>query len=276
MTEEMINTFPQTLTIAGTDSGGGAGVMADLKTMQERHVFSTAVIVAVTAQNTLGVQDFMAMPKQLIDEQFASLADDFAIKACKTGMLADAEHVHIVVENLRKYDFGPVTVDPVMIAKGGAALLADDAIETVKTELLPLATIVTPNLPEAERLTGMTIKTAADMRASAVKLRDLGALNVVIKGGHNGSDEVSDFVLLADGAEFWLPAPRVDTIRTHGTGDTLSSCITAELAKGASVEAAIRTAKGYVEAAIRNTIQVGHGHGPLNHWAYGEAHHDSL
>ncbi|KRK47118.1 bifunctional hydroxymethylpyrimidine kinase/phosphomethylpyrimidine kinase [Secundilactobacillus kimchicus] len=276
MTEEMINTFPQTLTIAGTDSGGGAGVMADLKTMQERHVFSTAVIVAVTAQNTLGVQDFMAMPKQLIDEQFASLADDFAIKACKTGMLADAEHVHIVVENLRKYDFGPVTVDPVMIAKGGAALLADDAIETVKTELLPLATIVTPNLPEAERLTGMTIKTAADMRASAVKLRDLGALNVVIKGGHNGSDEVSDFVLLADGAEFWLSAPRVDTIRTHGTGDTLSSCITAELAKGASVEAAIRTAKDYVEAAIRNTIQVGHGHGPLNHWAYGEAHHDSL
>ncbi|WP_288531675.1 bifunctional hydroxymethylpyrimidine kinase/phosphomethylpyrimidine kinase [uncultured Secundilactobacillus sp.] len=276
MTEEMINTFPQTLTIAGTDSGGGAGVMADLKTMQERHVFSTAVIVAVTAQNTLGVQDFMAMPKQLIDEQFASLADDFAIKACKTGMLADAEHVHIVVENLKKYAFGPVTVDPVMIAKGGAALLADDAIETVKAELLPLATIVTPNLPEAERLTGMTIKTAADVRASAVKLRDLGALNVVIKGGHNGSDEVSDFVLLADGAEFWLSAPRVDTIRTHGTGDTLSSCITAELAKGASVEAAIRTAKDYVEAAIRNTIQVGHGHGPLNHWAYGEVHHDSL
>ena len=269
---ETVNSFPQTLTIAGTDSGGGAGVMADLKTMQERRVFSTAVIVAVTAQNTLGVQDFMALPKKLIDEQFASLADDLAIKACKTGMLADAEHVDIVVDNLKKYDFGPIVVDPVMIAKGGAALLADDAIEVVKRDLLPLATIVTPNLPEAERLTGLSIKSDAAMREAAQQLQAAGTKNIIIKGGHGNTDTVRDYVLLESGKDFWLSAPRVDTVRTHGTGDTLSSAMTAEMAKGKDIETAIRIAKDFVEAAIRNTIQVGHGHGPLNHWAYGEEH----
>ncbi|CAJ1229526.1 hydroxymethylpyrimidine/phosphomethylpyrimidine kinase [Levilactobacillus zymae] len=267
----MTNEFPQTLTIAGTDSGGGAGVMADLKTMQERHVFGTAVIVAVTAQNTKGVQDFLALPQQLIDEQFASLADDFKIRACKTGMLADAEHVHGVVENLKRYNFGPLTVDPVMIAKGGAALLADDAVATVRDELLPLADVLTPNLPEAQRLTGMPLDTKEEMEAAAVELQNLGAKNVIIKGGHEATpDQASDFVLLEDGRSFWLSAPRIDTVRTHGTGDTLSSCITAELAKGADFETAIRLGKDYVTAAIAHPIEVGHGHGPLNHWAYNQ------
>lgn len=264
----MANEFPQTLTIAGTDSGGGAGAMADLKTMQERNVFGTAVIVAVTAQNTLGVQDFMALPQKLIDEQFASLAADFKIRACKTGMLADASHVHGVVENLKKVDFGPLTVDPVMIAKGGAALLADDAVETVRDELIPLADVLTPNLPEAERLTGMTITDEAAMEAAAVALQDLGAKNIVIKGGHGESKVARDFVLLMDGRSFWLEAPRITTVRTHGTGDTLSSCITAELAKGQDFETAIRIAKKFVTAAIVHPIAVGNGHGPLNHWAY--------
>lgn len=269
---EEINAFPQTLTIAGTDSGGGAGVMADIKTMQECHVFSAAVIVAVTAQNTLGVQDFNALSKQLIDEQFASVAGDLKIRACKTGMLADAEHVELVVENLKKYDLGPLIVDPVMIAKGGAPLLADDAIDVVKRDLLPLATVVTPNLPEAERLTGMSIKTPEDMLKAAKQLQATGAKNIMIKGGHGDTDKVTDYVLLEDGKEFWLSSPRVDTVRTHGTGDTLSSAMTAEIAKGRDIESAIRVAKDFVEAAIRNTIQVGHGHGPLNHWAYGEEH----
>lgn len=264
----MTNEFPQVLTIAGTDSGGGAGVMADLKTMQARHVFGTAVIVAVTAQNTLGVQDFMAIPPKLINEQCASLAADFKIRACKTGMLADAEHVHAVVTNLKRYDFGPLTVDPVMIAKGGAALLADDAIQTVRDELLPLATVLTPNLPEAEKLTGLKITDNAAMVAAGHALQQLGAKNVIIKGGHEADPELAnDFVLLADGSAFWLSAPRVDTVRTHGTGDTLSACITAELAKGQSMAAAIKTAKAYVAGTIKATIQVGHGHGPLNHWA---------
>ncbi|MGP4116957.1 bifunctional hydroxymethylpyrimidine kinase/phosphomethylpyrimidine kinase [Levilactobacillus zymae] len=267
----MTNEFPQTLTIAGTDSGGGAGVMADLKTMQERHVFGTAVIVAVTAQNTKGVQDFLALPQQLIDEQFASLADDFKIRACKTGMLADAEHVHGVVENLKRYNFGPLTVDPVMIAKGGAALLADDAVATVRDELLPLADVLTPNLPEAQRLTGLPLDTKEEMEAAAVELQNLGAKNVIIKGGHEATpDQASDFVLLEDGRSFWLSAPRIDTVRTHGTGDTLSSCITAELAKGADFETAIRLGKDYVTAAIAHPIEVGRGHGPLNHWAYNQ------
>ena len=263
----MVNEFPQVVTIAGTDSGGGAGVMADLKTMQARHVFGTAVVVAVTAQNTLGVQDFMAMPTKLVDEQFASLAADFKIKACKTGMLADAGHVHNVVENLKRVDFGPLTVDPVMIAKGGAALLAPAAIATVRDELVPLATVVTPNLPEAEALTGLKITDTKGMIAAGHALQALGAKNVIIKGGHGANPQTaSDFVLLADGQSFWLSAPRTNTIRTHGTGDTLSACLTAELAKGVPMATAIQTAKGFVAAAIAATIQVGHGHGPLNHW----------
>ncbi|VDG31886.1 phosphomethylpyrimidine kinase [Lactobacillus plantarum JDM1] [Lactiplantibacillus mudanjiangensis] len=263
----MANEFPQVVTIAGTDSGGGAGVMADLKTLQARHVFGQAVIVAVTAQNTLGVQDFMALPTKLIDEQFASLAADLKPRACKTGMLADAEHVHAVVENLKKVDFGPLIVDPVMIAKGGAALLAADAIQTVREELVPLATLVTPNLPEAVALTDRPIESTADMIEAAKLIQQLGAKNVMIKGGHGDNPELaSDFVLLADGSHFWLSAPRIATKRTHGTGDTLSACIAAELAKGADLSISIETGKAFVAAAIKATIQVGHGHGPLNHW----------
>lgn len=235
----MTNDFTQTLTIAGTDSGGGAGITADLKTMQMRHVFATMVVVAVTAQNTLGVQDAFPMPTKMIDEQFASLAADLNIRACKTGMLADAEHVKAIVRNLKKYDFGPLTVDPVMIAKGGVPLLSEDAISVVRDELVPLADLVTPNLPEAEKLTGMTITTEDEMVTAGKKLQALGAKNVLV----------------------------VDTHNTHGTGDTISACITAERAKGHTMEEAIRTGKAYVEATIRDGINVGHGHGPLNHWA---------
>lgn len=264
----MTNDFPQALTIAGTDSGGGAGIAADFKTMQERHVFATMVVVAVTAQNTLGVQDALAMPPKLIDEQFASLAADLNIKACKTGMLADPLRVKTVVKNLQQYDFGPLTVDPVMIAKGGAKLLSDDAISVVRDQLIPLAALVTPNLPEAEELTGMKITTPEEMEQAGHKLQDLGAKNVLVKGGHfSAADDANDFALLANGKTCWLTAKRIPTHNTHGTGDTISACITAELAKGRSMEDAIRTGKAYVEATIRNRINVGHGHGPLNHWA---------
>lgn len=264
----MTNDFPQALTIAGTDSGGGAGIAADFKTMQERHVFATMVVVAVTAQNTIGVQDAFPMPTKLIDEQFASLAADLKIRACKTGMLADPERVMTVANNLQKYDFGPLTVDPVMIAKGGAKLLSDDAIATVRDYLIPLADLITPNLPEAEELTGMKITTAEEMVKAGKLLQKLGAKNVLVKGGHFADpDAANDFVLLEDGHCFWLDAKRVPTHNTHGTGDTISACITAELAKGKTMEEAIRTGKAYVEATIRDGINVGHGHGPLNHWA---------
>ncbi|WP_390405819.1 bifunctional hydroxymethylpyrimidine kinase/phosphomethylpyrimidine kinase [Lacticaseibacillus jixiensis] len=263
--------FPQALSIAGSDSGGGAGMQADLKTIQSRHVFATTVLVAITAQNTLGVQDSLALPEAMIDAQFASLAADLAIRACKTGMLADVPTVRAVVRNLKRYDFGPLTVDPVMIAKGGASLLSEDAIAVVRDELLPLATLATPNLPEAQKLANMTITTTDDMKEAGRRILATGAQNVIIKGGHlEDSDSASDYVLLASGEDFWMPAKRVDTIRTHGTGDTLSACITAELAKGRDLAGAIRTGKAYVEAAIKDGIIVGHGHGPLNHWAYPE------
>lgn len=264
----MVNEFPQALSIAGSDSGGGAGMQADLKTMQMRHVFATTVLVAITAQNTLGVQDSMPLPPAMIDAQFASLNDDLQIRACKTGMLADVPTVQCVAANLQKYDFGPVIVDPVMIAKGGAPLLTDDAIETVKKHLLPLATLITPNLPEAERLTGMQVDSKEEMVTVGHQLQDLGAKNVLVKGGHfDQSGLAQDFVLLANDESFWMTSPRFDTIRTHGTGDTISACITAELAKSIPLETAIRTSKAYVTATIRDGIEVGHGHGPLNHWA---------
>ncbi len=264
----MTNDFPQVLTIAGTDSGGGAGISADFKTMQMRHVFATMVVVAVTAQNTLGVQDALPMPPKLIDEQFASLAADFKIRACKTGMLADIPRVKAVVRNLKKYNFGPLTVDPVMIAKGGAQLLSDDAITVVRDQLLPLADLVTPNLPEAEKLTGMTITTKDEMVMAGKKLQSLGAKNVLVKGGHfHNANAANDFVLLANGKSFWMKSPRIATHNTHGTGDTISACITAELAKGHTMEEALHIGKDYVEATIRDGINVGHGHGPLNHWA---------
>ncbi|MDC2829755.1 bifunctional hydroxymethylpyrimidine kinase/phosphomethylpyrimidine kinase [Limosilactobacillus mucosae] len=264
----MINEFPQALSIAGSDSGGGAGMQADLKTMQMRHVFATTVLVAITAQNTLGVQDALPLPQKIIDEQFASLNADLKIRACKTGMLADTATVETVVANLKKYDFGPLVVDPVMIAKGGAHLLTDEAIATVREQLLPLADLITPNLPEAQALAEMEIETNDDMIKAGQKLQALGAKNVLVKGGHfNDQAQASDFVLLADGSSFWMSSARIDTKRTHGTGDTISACITAELAKGVTMENAIRIGKAYVEATIRDGIQVGHGHGPLNHWA---------
>lgn len=270
--EEQINSFPQVLTLAGTDSGGGAGIMADLKTLQARHVFGTAVVVAVTAQNTLGVQQSFMLPEEMIAAQCASLAADFKIRACKTGMLGDAAHVHYVAQNLQKYDFGPLVVDPVMVAKGGAQLLEDSAIQTVKDELLPLATVITPNLLEAERFVGHQIKTKKAVEAAAQELQQLGVKNVIIKGGHlnQATQEAADYILFADQTDLWLSAPRIKTNRTHGTGDTLSACLAAELAKGRSLKQAVWTAKNYIQAAIENTIQVGHGHGPLNHWAYGE------
>lgn len=263
----MINEFPQTLTIAGSDSGGGAGMEADLKTMQMNHVFGTAVIVAVTAQNTIGVQKAVTMSPDMINAQFNSIASDFKIRACKSGMLGDVPTVKTVAANLKKYDFGPYILDPVMVAKGGAKLLTDDAISAVRDLLLPLATLVTPNLPEACALTGIDIKNQQDMIAAGQKLQKLGAKNVLVKGGHaQDPDHANDFLLLADGSQHWFDAKRVHTKRTHGTGDTISACIASQLAKGKDLLTAVKIGKAYTYAAIKNTIQVGHGHGPLNHW----------
>lgn len=265
----MINETPQVVTIAGSDSGGGAGIQADLKTFQARKAFGMSIIVALTSQNTYGVQDSMAIPSPFIEAQFDSLAADFAIGAAKTGMLADVERVETVVKKLKQVDFGPVVVDPVMVAKGGHHLLQSDAVKTINQQLLPLATIVTPNLPEAEVIIGQRIVTDQEMINAAKKLQAqaFGTQNVVVKGGHSQNKDAADYVLLASGESFWMSAPRVETASTHGTGDTFSACIAAELAKGTELKEAIIIGKKFIQAAISQPIFVGHGHGPTNHWA---------
>lgn len=263
----MINQTPQVVTIAGSDSGGGAGVQADLKTFQARQVFGTSILVALTAQNTLGVQAVHPVPTDFIKAQFGSLASDLQIRAAKTGMLADSQIVKTVAAAYKAAQFGPLVVDPVMIAKGGHPLLEEEAIETIKSKLLPLATVCTPNLPEAACLLGKSIDTTEDMIHAAHYIQELGCKNVVIKGGHADGEQVRDFVLLADGSSFWMVAPRIASTATHGTGDTFSACITAELAKGKSLRESIWIARRFIQGAIADRIYVGHGHGPTNHWA---------
>lgn len=261
----------QVLTIAGSDSGGGAGIQADLKTFQERKVFGMSVIVAVTAQNTLGVQKAYALPPEIVQDQLDSVFADFDIQGIKTGMLVDGTYMRLVADHLKRYPDIPYVLDPVMIAKGGAALMEEGAVDSLKDTLLPLATVVTPNLPETEEILGREITTPEEMEAAARDIQALGAKNVIIKGGHledSQSEETNDYLLLEDGSGHWLESKRIPTENTHGTGDSFASVITSELAKGKSVLEAAQTAKDFLQAGIEQGIDVGHGHGPINHWAY--------
>lgn len=259
--------MPQVVTIAGSDSGGGAGIQADLKTFQARNVFGMSILVALTAQNTKGVQESLPVPCTFVDKQFASLADDFQIRAAKTGMLFDQAHVRTVVDNYKQFSFGPLVVDPVMVAKGGHPLLQKDAIQAIKNELFTQAYVITPNLPEAEVLTESKINNKQDIKTAAATLQKTGAKNVIIKGGHLEDEKASDFVLMEDQTAFYISAPRIQSKNTHGTGDTFSSCITAELAKGKTFKEAVFIAKAFIQGAIKQSIIVGSGHGPVNHWA---------
>ena len=266
----MANEFPQVMTIAGSDSDGSAGMQADLYTFFARKVHGAAVMTAAVAGNSYGIHANIALPTDFIDQEFADLADDYHILAAKTGMLADSTLIRNVVKNYKKYDFGPLVVDPVIMTKHGAQLLEESAFATLREELVPLATVITPNFFEAEKLAEMKITSDADMEAAARKIKAMGAKNVVVKGQHHDSTqtEVRDFVLLESGKSFWLTETYVNTDRVNGTGDSLSACITAEIAKGVDIETAIRTAKKFVHVAIANEIQVGHKFGPINHWAY--------
>ncbi|WP_413627191.1 bifunctional hydroxymethylpyrimidine kinase/phosphomethylpyrimidine kinase [Fructilactobacillus vespulae] len=257
--------FPEALTIAGNDSGGGAGMEADIKTMQACKTFSTNVLVGITAQNTLGVQDIYPLPEKIINQQFQSVFSDFEIKAAKTGALFDGEHVSIVVKNIMKYRIEKLVVDPVMIAKGGAHLLTDEAVATLKNELLPHAYLLTPNLPEAELLSGQEIKKNEEIVKVANSLQLMGAKNVIIKGGHAKGEKVFDFVKIANQDGYWLQSNRIRTSRTHGTGDTLSAAITAFLAQEKDLTTSIKLAHQYLHSIIEKPFIVGHGHGPLNH-----------
>jgi hydroxymethylpyrimidine/phosphomethylpyrimidine kinase len=257
---------PRALTIAGSDSGGGAGIQADLKTFAAMGVYGTSAITAVTAQNTLGVSDWLAMPEHLVAGQIDAVLDDIGADAVKTGMLANAAIIETVAAKLRDHGIERLVVDPVMVAKGGHKLLEDDAVAALVRELLPLATIVTPNLPEAEVLTGMRVDSWDAMRAAAEKVVAMGAQAVVIKGGHlEGRDDSTD--LYYDGRGFReYPARRIDTKNTHGTGCTFASAIAAGLAKGLDVPGAVALAKSYVTLAIQHAYDVGGGQGPVHHF----------
>lgn len=253
------------LTIAGSDSGGGAGIQADLKTFAAHGVFGTSAITAVTAQNTLGVETWQAMPSDLVTAQIEAVAGDIGADAVKVGMLANAAIVEAVSAAIAELDLPLVVVDPVMIAKGGDRLLHEEAVKAIQTELLRRAHVVTPNIPEAEVLSGQAIRSLDDMRSAARRILDLGPRIVIVKGGHLDGPESIDVVSGAAG-DFEVRRPRIDTSSTHGTGCTLSSAIAANLALGLDDRTAIERAREYLDGAIRHAPRIGSGHGPLNHF----------
>ena len=253
------------LTIAGSDSGGGAGIQADLKTITALGGFGMSVITALTAQNTLGVQGVYEIPVEFIEKQFDSVAADIGVDAAKTGMLSSSEIIRSVAKKIRQYRIRKLVVDPVMVAKGGSPLLREEARGALVKELIPLATVATPNIPEAEVLAGMRIVTKDNMKKAAVKIYRLGAKNVVVKGGHLEGDAMD---LLFDGKTFHeITAKRIDTKHTHGTGCTFASAIATGLARGDGVPEAVKRAKEYVTEAIRFGLPLGGGQGPTNHFA---------
>ncbi len=259
---DIYSKVPVAMTIAGSDSGGGAGIEADLKTFAALGVHGTVVLTSITAQNTRKVTAVQDVSVDVIRAQIDAVMEDIGVDAAKTGMLHTSEIIEAVAERVRNYNI-PLVVDPVMIAKSGAPLLRPEAKETLIRVLLPLAKVVTPNAREAEAIAGMTIETVDDAKAAARVIADMGPEFVIVKGGHLGGNESID-VLYHDGRFLELGAPRIENKNTHGTGCSFSAAIAAELAKGYPVEEAFRVAKDLVTNAIRFGIPVGSGHGPLN------------
>lgn len=255
---------PVALTVAGSDSGGGAGIQADIKTFAALGVYGVSAITAVTAQNTRGVSAVEALSPGIVSAQIAAVVEDFPVAALKTGMLANAGIIGAIARVLRVSRVGPLVVDPVMVAKSGDRLLDADALDALTRALLPLAAVVTPNLPEAEVLTGIPVRTLEDQREAARRIVGLGARAAVVKGGHSASADIVD--VLFDGHTFTeFRAERVPGTSTHGTGCTFSAAITAQLALGRTLADAVPLAQAYVATAIRNAPGLGHGHGPMGH-----------
>jgi len=255
------------LTVAGSDSGGGAGIQADLKTFAAHGVYGTSAIAAVTAQNTLGVTGFMALPSDLIIAQMEAVASDIGVDAAKTGMLANAAIVEAVAAAIDDLELPRVVVDPVMIAKSGDRLLEKEAVSAIRAELLRRAFVVTPNAPEAEVLAGMPVRSVADAREAARRIHKLGPSAVIVKGGHLDTPEVVD--VLFDGHTFTeFKGPRVDSRNSHGSGCTFAAALAANLALGHPLAEATRLSKQYVVGAILHGLPFGRGHGPMDHfWA---------
>lgn len=255
-------TLPRVLTIAGSDSGGGAGIQADLKTMLACGVHGMSVVAAVTAQNSVGVQGYWELPEEAVTAQLDSVLGDIGVDAVKTGMLASSALVSLVAKRLREVE-APVVVDPVGVSKHGDSLLAPDAVDAVKNELLPVATVVTPNLYEVAQLTGVKVDDEKQLQTAAEAVHALGPRWVLVKGGHLPGEAVD---LLFDGDQAtWFRSPRFDNRHTHGTGCTLASAIASHLAKGLDVPVAVEEAKRYVTGAIEHGFALGAGIGPVDH-----------
>jgi hydroxymethylpyrimidine/phosphomethylpyrimidine kinase len=262
----MSKIIPRALTIAGSDSGGGAGIQADLKTFTALKVYGLSVITSITAQNTQSVIGISDTSPDFVELQIDAVMGDIGVDAVKTGMLSNERIVLAVAKKIKQYGIEKLVVDPVMRAKGGDSLLQKEAEVALKDELLPLAYIVTPNISEAELLSGIRIKSLEDMKQAAKKIKALGPKTVLVKGGHLDSIEEAIDVLF-DGNDFHkYRAPRINTKNTHGTGCTYSAAICAGLAMGFHVLDAVEDAKEYVTQAIRNSFNLGKGHGPLNHF----------
>ena len=257
---------PVALTIAGSDSGGGAGIQADLKTFHRFGVYGTSALTLITAQNTVGVREVQLLRPELVAKQIEVVAGDFEVRAAKTGALGSEELIEAVATAVEEHAIPNLVVDPVMISKHGDPLLPTGAVEVLERCLFPRAALVTPNLREATELLGVPVENEDRMRDAARAIRDLGAAAVLVKGGSLPGEEAVD--LFYDGAEFVrLAAPRIDTPHTHGTGCTCSAAITALLARGETLIDAVRQAKDFMSRAIASAPGLGHGHGPVNHWA---------
>lgn len=249
------------LIIAGSDPSGGAGIQADIKTVTAFGGYAMAAVTALTAQNTQGVTGVHAVPADFVAEQVRLCVDDIGADAVKTGMLFSADIIRAVAAQLPD---APLVLDPVMVAKGGAALLNDDAVDALKTLLVPRAYVITPNIPEAQLLTGIPITTPHDMQRAGEALRQMGAQHALIKGGHLQGEMLTDMLVSASGAQAWQSA-RIATCHTHGTGCTLASAIATQLGQGALLPDAVANARDYVQRAMHAAPGLGHGHGPLNH-----------
>jgi hydroxymethylpyrimidine/phosphomethylpyrimidine kinase len=259
--------YPRVLSIAGSDSGGGAGIQADLKTMSALGCYGMTAITALTAQNTTGVRAIHAVPLQMLGDQIDAVVEDIGVDAVKIGMLHSAPTVRAVAAAIDRHRLERVVLDPVMIATSGATLIDEEAIAVIVRELFPKATVITPNLDEAALLVGRKLHTENDMDAAARRLIELGARAVLVKGGHLAGETVADLLLVRGGEPVWMRAPRIHTPNTHGTGCTLSSAIASYLALGCFLQDAVHRAREYIRGALEAgaNVRTGTGSGPLNH-----------
>jgi len=251
------------LTIAGSDSGGGAGIQADIKTMTMNGVYAMSAITALTAQNTTGVRAIQESTPDFLKQQLDAVFEDIYPDAVKIGMASSCELIRVIADRLRYYQAKNIVVDPVMVATSGSSLMKTDAVQALVDELFPLAALVTPNIPEAQTLSGMMIRDKEDMVTAACKIHADYGCAVLLKGGHSVHD--ANDLLFADGKAAWFRGKRINNPNTHGTGCTLSSAIAANLAKGYSLEEAVQRAKDYISGALSAMLDLGHGSGPMNH-----------